>query len=47
MVITITLNPSLDEDILVDGLVLDEANRWVKLRRYAGGKGINVVSPTC
>ncbi len=42
MIVTITLNPSLDEDIFVDGLVLDEANRWVKLRRYAGGKGINV-----
>ncbi|MBI2853176.1 MAG: 1-phosphofructokinase [Chloroflexi bacterium] len=42
MIATVTLNPSLDEDILVDGLVLDEANRWLKLRRYAGGKGINV-----
>ncbi len=42
MIVTVTLNPSLDEDIFVDGLVLDEANRWVKLRRYAGGKGVNV-----
>src|SRR4030042_3261202 len=42
MIATITLNPSIDEDIFVDGLVLDEANRWVKLQRYPGGKGINV-----
>jgi 6-phosphofructokinase 2 len=42
MIATITLNPSLDEDIFVDGLVLDEANRWVRLRRYPGGKGIDV-----
>ncbi|MFH0768698.1 MAG: 1-phosphofructokinase [Chloroflexota bacterium] len=42
MIATITVNPSLDEDIFVDGLVLDEANRWVKLRNYPGGKGINV-----
>lgn len=42
MIATVTLNPSLDEDIFVNGLMLDEANRWMKLRRYAGGKGINV-----
>ncbi len=42
MIATITVNPSLDEDIFVDGLILDEANRWVKLRSYPGGKGVNV-----
>lgn len=42
MIATITLNPSMDEDISVDGLVVDETNRWVRLRRYPGGKGINV-----
>ncbi len=42
MIATITLNPSLDEHIAVDRLVVEEANRWVKLRRYPGGKGINV-----
>ncbi len=42
MIATITLNPSLDEDIMVDGLVVEETNRWVRLRRYAGGKGIDV-----
>ena len=42
MIITITLNPSLDEHITVHGLVVEEANRWERLRRYAGGKGIDV-----
>ena len=42
MIATITLNPSLDEHITVHGLVVEETNRWVRLRRYAGGKGIDV-----
>ena len=42
MIATITLNPSLDEHIMVNGLVVDESNRWVRQRRYAGGKGIDV-----
>ncbi len=42
MIATITLNPSLDEHIMVPGLVVEEANRWVRRYRYAGGKGIDV-----
>ena len=42
MIATITLNPSLDEHIMVNGLMVEETNRWVRLRRYAGGKGIDV-----
>jgi 6-phosphofructokinase 2 len=42
MIATITLNPSLDEHITVNGLVVEEANRWVRLRSYPGGKGIDV-----
>ncbi len=42
MIITITLNPCLDEHITVNSLIVDEANRWSKLCRYAGGKGIDV-----
>lgn len=42
MIATITLNPSLDEHIMVHGLVVEETNRWVRLHRYAGGKGIDV-----
>ena len=42
MIATITLNPTLDRAITVQGLILDEANRWTRLRLYAGGKGIDV-----
>jgi len=42
VIASVTLNPSLDEHIVVNRLVVEEANRWVRLRRYAGGKGIDV-----
>ena len=42
MIATITLNPCIDRVIYVHGLVLDETNRYTKLTRYAGGKGIDV-----
>lgn len=42
MIATITLNPCLDEHIMVQGLVVEEANRWDRLRRYPAGKGIDV-----
>lgn len=42
MITTITLNPSLDRRITVDGLKLGDSNRWASIRSYAGGKGIDV-----
>jgi len=42
MIATITLNPSLDEHIMVHGLIPEETSRWSKRYRYAGGKGIDV-----
>lgn len=42
LISTITLNPSLDQHLIVDGLVVDGPNRWSRLHRYAGGKGIDV-----
>ncbi len=42
MIATVTLNPSLDKTVTVEGLVIDEANRWTSLRQDPGGKGINV-----
>jgi 6-phosphofructokinase 2 len=42
MIATVTLNPCLDEYIFVNGLMVDETNRWVRRKQYAGGKGIDV-----
>ncbi len=42
MIATITLNPCLDRTITVDGLKVDETNRWKSVRLYASGKGIAV-----
>lgn len=42
MISTVTFNPTLDKSVTVDGLVVDEANRWTSFRRDPGGKGINV-----
>ncbi len=42
MIATITLNPSLDRTITVQGLQVNESNRWTSLHHYAGGKGIDV-----
>jgi len=42
MIATVTLNPCLDQHINVDGLKVDGTNRWSRLYRYAGGKGIDV-----
>lgn len=42
MIATVTLNPCLDKTITVNGLKIDEANRWQRIRRDPAGKGINV-----
>ena len=42
MIATVTLNPSLDKTVTVEGLIIDEANRWTSMRTDPGGKGINV-----
>ena len=42
MIATVTFNPCLDRNIIVDGLVIDETNRWTSTRLYAAGKGLNV-----
>ena len=42
MIATITLNPSLDRTVTVDGLKVNESNRWTSVYYYAGGKGIDV-----
>jgi 1-phosphofructokinase family hexose kinase len=42
MIYTVTLNPSLDTFYFVEDLKYDDVNRVVELKKYAGGKGINV-----
>jgi pfkB family carbohydrate kinase len=39
---TVTMNPSIDQHILIDRLVKDDAIRARDIRRDPGGKGINV-----
>lgn len=43
-VLTVTLNPAIDQTITVDRLVPGEVHRARSVRRNAGGKGVNVAS---
>jgi 6-phosphofructokinase 2 len=42
MIVTVTLNPSLDEWIRLPSLRLGALNRSMEFARYPGGKGLNV-----
>ena len=42
MIVTVTLNPSLDEWVYLPALRLGDLNRAIRFVRYPGGKGINV-----
>ncbi|MBI2884572.1 MAG: 1-phosphofructokinase family hexose kinase [Candidatus Omnitrophica bacterium] len=42
MIVTLTLNPSLDEWVSLERLRFGEPNRALATERYPGGKGINV-----
>lgn len=42
MIVTVTLNPSLDEWVSLDTLRTGQLNRARRFGRYPGGKGINV-----
>jgi len=42
VIATITLNPSIDQHILVESLMKDDANRAREVFCYPGGKGVNV-----
>jgi 1-phosphofructokinase family hexose kinase len=42
MIGTVTVNPSIDQHILIDQLTKDDAIRAREIRRDPGGKGINV-----
>lgn len=42
MILTVTMNPSLDMAYTVPHLVIDDVNRSVSVAKTAGGKGLNV-----
>lgn len=42
MILSLTLNPSVDRTVFVDGLDLHESNRVVRTETDAGGKGLNL-----
>lgn len=42
MIVTVTLNPSLDEWVQLPAIRIGQLNRAAAFTRYAGGKGINV-----
>ena len=42
MILTVTLNPSIDISYPLDELTLDTVNRASEVKKTAGGKGLNV-----
>lgn len=42
MILTVTLNPSVDRTVILNGLALHDTNRIVRTEIDAGGKGINL-----
>ena len=45
MILTVTMNPSIDTRYQLDKLIVDDVNR-VTPEKTAGGKGLNAVSYT-
>lgn len=43
-IVTITLNPAIDQTVFLDQLTVGKVNRATRHRRQAGGKGVNVSS---
>jgi len=47
MILTVTLNPAIDSNLIVDGLGEKERHLVLKSRKVAGGKGVNVSRVLC
>ncbi len=43
-IVTITLNPAIDQTVFLDRLTVGKVNRATRHHRQAGGKGVNVSS---
>lgn len=43
-IVTVTLNPAIDETVFLDQIRLGEVNRSIRHHRQAGGKGVNISS---
>lgn len=42
MIVTLTLNPSVDHTLFLEAIALHDTNRVIRSERDAGGKGINI-----
>ncbi len=42
MIVSVTLNPTVDRTLFVDGLRVHDTNRTIRIETDAGGKGLNV-----